>query len=230
MSPQTVVSSSQDPQPRVQEALAVYAEMRHELGLFMDGVAKWFSTHPGMSEGKLPLVHTVKSRFKDQDHLCDKFQRKFFVDGDLSFEPRDLGLFVTDLVGVRVLHLHQTQFKSINTFFQAKIESGDWYLAEEAKAYTWDPESERFFKDLGLNCYLKESSYTSVHYIVRPKATSKIACEIQIRTLFEEVWGEVDHALNYPNPTEKLTCKEQLQVLAKVVGAGSRLVDSIFRA
>jgi len=53
---------------------------------------------------------------------------------------------------------------------------------------------------------------------------------VQVRTLFEEIWGEVDHALNYPTPTETISCREQLKVLAKLVGAGSRLVDSIFKA
>jgi len=48
--------------------------------------------------------------------------------------------------------------------------------------------------------------------------------------LFEEVWGEVDHVLNYPQETLIVACREQLRVLAKVVGAGTRLVDSIFRS
>lgn len=55
-----------------------------------------------------------------------------------------------------------------------------------------------------------------------------LSCEIQIRTLFEEIWGEIDHELNYPNPTESSVCREQLRVLAKVVGAGSRLVSAIY--
>jgi putative GTP pyrophosphokinase len=63
----------------------------------------------------------------------------------------------------------------------------------------------------------------------RPRVDSPICCEIQVRTLFEEIWGEVDHALNYPNVSDNLACREQLRVLAKLVGAGSRLVDSIFR-
>ncbi len=57
-----------------------------------------------------------------------------------------------------------------------------------------------------------------------------IACEIQVRTLFEEVWGEIDHVLNYPEPTNSIACTEQLRVLAKMVGAGTRLAEAIFRS
>ena len=60
-------------------------------------------------------------------------------------------------------------------------------------------------------------------------ALSNITCEIQIRTLFEEIWGEIDHTINYPYPTEIVACKEQLRVLAKLVSTGTRLADSIFR-
>jgi Region found in RelA / SpoT proteins len=55
-----------------------------------------------------------------------------------------------------------------------------------------------------------------------------VGCEIQVRTLFEEVWGEIDHALNYPQPTTSLPCKEQLRVLAKLASTGTRLADAIF--
>lgn len=106
----------------------------------------------------------------------------------------------------------------------------DWHLHEKPKAYTWDQESSEFFKRLDLEVILKPSSYTSVHYVIRPKPFSRICCEIQVRTLFEEVWGEVDHVLNYPNETSIVACREQLRVLAKIAGAGTRLVDSIFRS
>lgn len=214
---------------QISETLKVYAEMQHELELFAGGVSQWFSKHPQMAKEHPPLVHSVRFRLKDPLHLTDKLKRKFVADQSLTFLPSDLGLHVTDLAGVRVLHLHQSQFARIHKLFCAKVDSGDWYLDENPKAYTWDPESRDFFLGLGLKCELKESHYTSVHYVIRPKPNTRLSCEIQVRTLFEETWGEVEHSLNYPDPTDNVSCKEQLRVLSKIVGAGSRLVDSIFR-
>jgi putative GTP pyrophosphokinase len=168
-------------------------------------------------------------RLKDPDHLAVKLRRKFLDGEHLRFPPTDLGRHVTDLAGVRVMHLHQDQFAKIHPLVMRKVQTGDWFLFEQPKAYTWDPESKAFFQDLGLECELKASSYTSVHYVVRPRADSLLACEIQVRTLFEEIWGEVDHSLNYPDDTPIISCREQLKVLAKLVGAGSRLVESIFK-
>jgi len=65
--------------------------------------------------------------------------------------------------------------------------------------------------------------------VVKPRQDSEVSCEIQVRTLFEEIWGEVDHQINYPRECDVLACREQIRVLARLVGAGSRLADAIFR-
>lgn len=210
-----------------EDVLTVFDGMQHELKIFMSNVSGWISTHPILTEGAMPAIHSVKSRVKNREHLREKLIRKAAENKDIT--SANLGDLVTDLTGVRVLHLYQEQFSIIHDAIMTKVNQGDWYLNEKPMAYTWDPESERYFLTFDLNVQRKESSYTSVHYVVRPKEGSKLSCEIQVRTLFEEIWGEVDHILNYPRPSESIASREQLLVLAKVVGAGSRLVDSIFR-
>lgn len=159
--------------------------------------------------------------------MAEKIKRKF--DG-VELEDGEFFGRVTDLAGVRVLHLHQAQFEHIHAQIMRKVEQGDWALAEDPKAFTWDPESDLFFRGLGVAVEVRETFYTSVHYLLKPRLDSPVCCEVQVRTLFEEIWGEVDHQLNYPEKTKIVACSEQLRVLAKVVGAGSRLVDSIYRS
>lgn len=213
----------------VDECVAAVEVKRHELTIFMSGISQWFSSHPVLSRAHGPAVHSVKSRFKDSDHLRDKIVRKWNEESPIA--PSNVFQRVTDLVGVRVLHLYQEQFVEIHDEILRKVNtSGDWHLVEPPRAYTWDPESTEFFDRMGVVVQVKPSFYTSVHYVVRPRPDSPLCCEIQVRTLFEEIWGEVDHRLNYPNPTENLHCREQLRVLAKLVGTGSRLVDSVFRS
>jgi ppGpp synthetase/RelA/SpoT-type nucleotidyltranferase len=212
----------------ITSAINAYEQKKHEFKIFMDGVSQWFLTHPSLRQQEFPIVHSIKSRLKDCEHLREKIIRNWEenspIGGDNIFEK------ITDLAGVRVLHLYQDEFQAIHTAVRTKVDvDRDWYLPEPPKAYTWDPESRQFFERLQIQVQVKESFYTSVHYLVKPRADSPICCEIQVRTLFEEIWGEVDHALNYPHKSESLSCREQLLVLAKLVGAGTRLVDSIFR-
>jgi len=213
----------------VDEILSAYESIEHDLSIFMDGIRKWFDEHRRLRRPHSSVVHSVKSRLKNRDHLKEKLLRK-----SSDVDPiTSANIFerITDLAGVRVLHLYQDQFPQIHVEILDKIErQKDWFLVEAPKAYTWDPETRQFFEKLGVVVEIKESYYTSVHYVVRPRADSPLCCEIQVRTLFEEIWGEVDHTLNYPQTSENLACREQLKVLAKLVGAGSRLVDSIFRS
>lgn len=211
------------------DILSAYDEIEHDLSIFMDGIRKWFDEHRRLRRSQTSIIHSVKSRLKDRDHLKDKITRKW--NHDSPIDPENIFEKITDLAGVRVLHLYQDQFPLIHVEILDKIhKQKDWTLVEPPKAYTWDPESKQFFESLEIGVEIKESYYTSVHYVVRPRVDSPLCCEIQVRTLFEEIWGEVDHTLNYPTKSENLACREQLKVLAKLVGAGSRLVDSIFRS
>lgn len=193
----------------------------------MDGVVKFIGRHPDLNVYGRPAVHSFKSRLKNRDHLGEKIRRKWRDDAPVNQE--NLFRKVTDLAGVRILHLFQGEFRDIDAVIRAKIADGDWTLGERAKAYTWDPDSAGFFSSFDLDVSTTPTSYTSVHYLIRPRADSPLCCELQVRTLFEEIWGEVDHRINYPKPTENVACREQIAVLSKLIGAGSRLLDAVDR-
>ena len=207
--------------------LSLYGERAHDLKMFMNAVSDTIGLHPKLTVPGKEAVHSYKRRMKDPEHLKEKIIRK-----DASgIEVTEDNLFeiITDLAGVRLLHLYQNQFGEIDGVIRQKVIDGDWVLGERPKAYTWDPDNVKYFAEFDLDVQQKATAYTSVHYLVRPRADSPICCEVQVRTLFEEIWGEVDHRINYPTPTEDLACREQILVLSKVVGAGSRLLEALSR-
>lgn len=210
----------------LQEVLEVIEKRIHYFETFQQGVVARFEKDPRLN-GSPPILHSIKARIKDRIHIREKLQRK-----QPDAEPittDDVFQRITDIAGVRILHLYQQDFSDVHMCVQDQIDRGDWVFHEPPKAYTWDPESREFFEGFGLTVQIKESFYTSIHYVVRPRPDSEVACEIQVRTLFEEIWGEIDHQINYPVPTKRLACREQLRVLARLVGAGSRLADAIYR-
>jgi len=195
---------------------------------FLIQVKTFFELNPALHTLPFPIVHSLKARLKDPEHLRGKLKRK--AEKGITLTEESLLREVTDLAGVRVLHLYQDQFETIHTEIMRTIDVGDWVLGEDPKAYTWDPETQAFFGRLGISTEVRDSYYTSVHYLVKPNNKSDICCEIQVRTLFEEIWGEIDHAINYPHKTGSIACAEQLRVLSKLVSTGTRLSDSIFRS
>ena len=200
-------------------------EKQYELKAFLQTVLFFFENNPALKG----IVHSVKYRMKDPEHLKDKIQRK--LKSGKIIDENNLFTVVNDLIGVRVLYLYQDQFQLIHNELLKKVdETKDWMFVEAPKAYTWDPETREYFEKLNIHTEVRDTYYTSVHYVIKPNnELSNITCEIQVRTLFEEIWGEIDHTINYPHPTEIIACKEQLRVLAKLVSTGTRLADSIFR-
>lgn len=200
-------------------------EKQYELKAFLQTVLFFFENNPALKG----IVHSVKSRMKDPEHLKDKIQRK--LKSEKIIDENNLFTVVNDLIGVRVLYLYQDQFQLIHNELLKKVdETKDWMFVEAPKAYTWDPETREYFEKLNIHTEVRDTYYTSVHYVIKPNnELSNITCEIQVRTLFEEIWGEIDHTINYPHPTEIIACKEQLRVLAKLVSTGTQLADSIFR-
>ncbi len=209
----------------VDRLIATYVDRQDEFDYFRRQVSDFFLISKRFNSPPLPIVHSVKSRLKDIDHLREKIIRKW-ADGPITNET--FFSRVTDFAGVRVLHLYSQQFESIHSAIGEHIQQGYWHLHEPPVAYSWDPEATAYFTSLGVNAQTRDSYYTSIHYVVTPHAGTNLTCEIQVRTLFEEAWGEIDHALNYPKSTDSLACREQIRVLAKLASTGTRLADSIF--
>jgi putative GTP pyrophosphokinase len=210
----------------IDNLVSLYKEMHHVFKRFLNSVNDFFLLEPSLNEGSLPVIHSIKFRLKDPEHLRKKIARK--ISYGKHIDHTNLFHQVTDLAGIRILHLHRKQFEPIHKFIMQIVAQGDWKLGEQPVAYMWDPEIEEYFKGFELRTEVKDSFYTSVHYVIKSPSDSRVQCEIQVRNLFEEAWGEIDHAINYPQSSNSHSCLEQIRVLSKLVGAGSRLADSIF--
>jgi putative GTP pyrophosphokinase len=149
---------------------------------------------------------------------------------NFDITPDNLYSKITDLAGYRILHLHTRQMEQINKAILGLIDEAQYPLLEKPKARVWDDESKSYFESIDITTELSPNMYSSVHYVIGASSKTRVSCEIQVRTLAEEVWGEVDHSFNYPHPTESVACKEQIRVLARVASSCSRLVDSIYKS
>ena len=214
----------------IEKIVQAYIDRRVEAEMLIAQVKTFFEKNSRLyPENQLSIVHSIKARTKDPEHLRKKLSRKDNPDDPITID--NLFNRVTDLAGVRILHLYNDQFELIHNEIMDNINRGQWVLFEDPVANTWDPETKNYYEKLGLKTKIRETLYTSIHYVIKPNNSPKcMCCEIQVRTLFEEIWGEIDHAINYPMATESVACKEQLRVLAKLASTGSRLADSIFRS
>ena len=213
----------------IDELVNHYIENRASFQTLVEGLAKDFVTNPKVA----PFVHSIKFRTKDPESLRGKLRRKAVEALKkrrvFSITTKNLFIQITDLAGIRILHLYPKQMSEMKPHLEALLAERR-LMTKERIAYTWDEEYRHLFQNLGYVTKYKPSMYTSLHHVVVANRTHKFHCEIQIRTLMEEVWGEVDHTINYPEASGSVACREQLKALARMSSAGTRLVDSIFES
>ncbi len=61
------------------------------------------------------------------------------------------------------------------------IKNNGWKLVEEPKAYTWDPEMEKIYESMNINHEMKDSHYTSVHYVIKPDNDYNDVCWVKYK-------------------------------------------------
>ncbi|MGA2221837.1 MAG: RelA/SpoT domain-containing protein [Verrucomicrobiia bacterium] len=209
-------------------AVSYYETLRTDF----DNVAQILLMHLTGDRRLAKFIHSSKYRTKDPDHLMDKLLRKeterLTEKRGRKITQKNLLKEVDDLAGVRLLHLHTKQSADIHPAILAVLETNKYSLAKKPVVYIWDIENRDFFKSMGIRSIERPEMYTSVHYVITSAQRPELRIELQLRTLMEEVWGEVSHVIDYPKRTRSVACREQLKALARLTSGCTRLVDSIF--
>lgn len=173
----------------------------------------------------------VRFRVKDAGHLIIKILREEDKIRKLLTVSNYLSYF-KDLIGFRVLCVNQAdkliylkQFNNIVRnieeikFYTSNLERKKEYLIEKEK-YEKNTKCELEFRN-------EPTPYESIH--VYTKSLNKdVMIEFQIRTLFEEAWGEVDHTLKYPYNMDDDVIKEQMSILFSVSEVADKIITSAF--
>ncbi|WP_337982335.1 RelA/SpoT domain-containing protein [Lysinibacillus sp. C5.1] len=176
---------------------------------------------------KQEKVHTVRTRIKDPEHLIAKLIRKTperrekFTE-DFQFTTSNYKEEITDLIGVRVIHIFKEDWLSIHDFV-----SDNWQV-KESQANVRDGDNQEIYTALGIQINSRKTGYRSVHYLIEFMPTNeKITAEIQVRTIFEEGYGEVDHQLRYPDNNVPEVLSLNLLMLNRLAGGADEMASAV---
>ena len=170
----------------------------------------------------VPEVHSLRIRVKHPDHLIAKIIRKKSEDPTLPISLETYAQHITDLIGVRAIHLFKDDWLPIHEFVQAQ-----WDLHETPLAYVrkGDPEAiTDGFRTAG--CEVKEHGlgYRSIHYLLKSQLRKTVdLIELQVRTIFEEGWSEIDHQLRYPRRSEDPSLAAFLAIFNRTAGSADEM-------
>ncbi|MBN8586099.1 MAG: RelA/SpoT domain-containing protein [Ignavibacteria bacterium] len=213
----------------IDKLLAVYDDKKSMLKRHGENIFGLLSK----SDELKPLIHSVRYRLKDKDHFKDKLIRKAIENNDagakFDITPENLFQRIQDLVGVRILHIHSDQITDILNVVKYLLGEDSYKIIEEPIASIWDLEYKDYYEERNIKVIERKKMYTSIHLIISSYNRDNTPIELQIRTLAEELWGEVSHTVNYPHETSRKILQDQLAILARITSASTRLVDTIFK-
>lgn len=174
-----------------------------------------------------PMIHSVKSRIKEPDRLIEKIIRKtedrrLKYGDDFQFSLNNYKNEINDLIGIRVIHIFKDQWQDIHEFI-----TKTWKVIE-VTANVRDGDNTKKFEELNIEVRSRISGYRSVHYLVEFYPTNeKVIAEIQVRTIFEEGYGEIDHRLRYSHIEIPEILKSNLLLFNRIVGSADEMASLI---
>lgn len=170
-------------------------------------------------------VHSVRRRVKKPTHLIEKIIRKGSKYSEKGISVDNYKQIVTDLIGIRVLHLFKDDWKNIHNEItnlwdtketpQINIRRGDYNMME----------LENSIQGMGCEIIVRDHGYRSIHYLIGVPVTKtdEVLVEIQVRTVFEEAWSEIDHLMRYPYDVNNPLITEYLAIFNRIVGSADEM-------
>jgi putative GTP pyrophosphokinase len=164
-------------------------------------------------------LHTIIYRVKDEIRLIEKIDK--LNSGRETGEPpitdKNYRKLVGDLLGVRIICLRLSDIVQIEAYLGLLSE-------EKILRFTKEPDHKRSFilpfspgASIPDEINLTYNGYSSIHYQVTlgndsdaPAGLRNLQFEIQLRTILEEAWGEIDHKYRYVHSRRGVALPESI--------------------
>lgn len=172
-------------------------------------------------------IHSVKSRVKDPEHLIEKIIRKTpnrqdKYGAEFQFTIENYKNEITDLIGVRAIHIFKEDWEIIHNLIM------EIWNVSEITANVREGDDTQRFEELNIQIHSRKSGYRSVHYLIESFPTNqKVVAEIQVRTIFEEGYGEIDHQLRYFHDEIPEVLALNLLLLNRMTGSSDEMASMI---
>jgi len=158
---------------------------------------------PSSPKGSL---HTIVYRIKDELRLIEKIdeQNEALEAGASLISEKNYQARVGDLLGARIICLRLSDIGKVEAYLRLLSE-------EKILRFVKGPDRKKSFilpvdpgESLSDGIDLTYSGYSSIHYQVElgensdaPPGLEDLQFELQLRTILEEAWGEIDHKYRY---------------------------------
>ncbi len=175
----------------IEEATSILAEQRPALEVIEDELVKFFASIP-LNDTELIAV---TSRIKSENSLKEKIIRNRYL--STYSEPKELISDIPDLIGIRMECKFTKEEKDIflilKKYFKCTDDRKYFYSKsnKNIRLYLYDKQPLR--QKNGFEIYKIDGEYTFLN--------RRIKFELQIKSLVNVFWSEIEHKIIYKNTT-----------------------------
>ncbi|MEM8052819.1 hypothetical protein Q4Q99_14835, partial [Morganella morganii] len=190
-------------------------------------------------------INSVRWRVKDPVHLLIKIvrKRKKAISEDdtesryLNINTSNYKEIITDLVGLRAIYLFKRHWMIVDEFIckNFHVDTEDnvviYHAPEDELSFYYENKYKKQLNGSEL-IYIqenKESKYRSTHYIIKANFPHLFKIELQIRSILDEAWGEIDHSIRYPNLQDDPELNRQMTILNGAINGCEELATTYFK-
>ena len=186
-------------------------------------------------EDEIIRIHSVSGRVKDEYHLIEKIIRKRSSENKAKYNNIDKNNYykiITDLIGIRILTFFKEDWRKVNDIITTLVEDPKLNYSLADLGHEYNPVAYMRYgdRDIYQNRNIRKQytnkGYRSQHYIVK---INNEFCEIQSRTLTEEVYGEFDHYIRYPYNQDNNFLKRYTSVVAELLNSVDELLSTCYQ-
>ena len=160
---------------------------------------------------QLVVNPSIKGRIKSYESYYKKLIKRL-----MEFDNRDIAYSIRDILGLRITCPFQENLNVIDTFIKEKYE----VIETEDKAVSL---SFNEFGYTALHCLISVPQEILDHHNI----DIEVVCEIQLCTILQDAWAEVEHELFYK--TEFNPLDEPLKRKLAALNANLTLSDILFQ-
>ena len=166
-------------------------------------------------------LHTIKYRLKDELRLVEKINmlnNTRFELGTETISKKNYQECIGDLLGVRIICLRLSDIEKIEAYLNLLSEEKILHFVkgpDQKKSFILPVASGELAREVAdLPRY---TGYSSIHYQIQlgenseaPPELKKLQFELQLRTILEEAWSEIDHKYRYVRSRTGLKLPEHI--------------------
>ena len=196
----------------IDEVIRQYASEQRDAYRLLSEKTKEFLSSILRSKSIVP--HSITSREKDPEELREKITREGEV-------PDATINCINDLAGVRIIAYFKSDVDKIVPLIEKEFRVD--HTCSSDKRLSSDPA---------------HFGYASVHFVVKFRSEmlklpeyalfDKMKCEIQVRTILQHAWAEIEHDIVYKSPAEiPFRVRRRFACLAGLLEIADREFESL---